>query len=400
MLGEVHHEAQVLPVGGNQKIDTTETGLQEGVGGTAGITQYVMRYDAGPVILTQATIAGTTLLILDLDLANFNDAHLQSMRLNFIFWLLRWFKITLQCCTNWSTASGTLQLFYNPDPENLVTLTSANLVLALRNLGSKQISGKAAIDFLIPFSAFHSEVYPSQWKYCKKAANSQPRTERFGQLVIVSRSPPDAGDGSTFTVTVEALVEFKDATKNSVASAYRIPITLPQEQYTASPLYRNNEFYLAFQTTEPFMFQGTIVNASGMFVLHTPTLFTFSLSDPAGEMADEKYGLTLKTGYFMTNEEGILRILFPTRVTANTGLTSDAELTFNGVDLIGTLLYSAYTDPNDFYGGHHLSHIPVANIGQPLSEKLNSQAARILETHRTINSRMQNVGGVFFDTQV
>jgi len=214
----------LVPIAGGV-LDVNENS-RTGLFSTAGITSYTFRGDAGDFIMTSDSSKGDVVFSYNLTPWDSNDDVLTSLANRFIYFTIQNISIVFKCIAPWSTASGSMQFFYNPDPENtLSTDTAVALQQAMRLLQSKQLSskGEGTVTCNVPAEQA-SQVFKGM-RYCKPATTPFPRAESFGYVGGVVRGVPSFGDGTQWTVTFVVTYVFRDATFNIPTSNFEIVVS-------------------------------------------------------------------------------------------------------------------------------------------------------------------------------
>lgn len=214
----------LVPIAGGV-LDINENS-RTGLFSTAGLTSYTYRGDAGDFIMTSDSVKGDTIFSYSLTPWDSNDEVLTSLANRFIYFSIQNISLVFKCIAPWSTASGSMQFFYNPDPENTLSAdTSIAVLQAMRLLQSKQLSskGEGTVTCNIP-SEQASQVFKGM-RYCKPATTPMPRTESFGYVGGVVRGVPSFGDGTQWTATIVVTYVFKDATYNIPTSNFEIVVS-------------------------------------------------------------------------------------------------------------------------------------------------------------------------------
>lgn len=207
-------EDTIVPIAGGT-LNVNEN-ARTGLFSTCGATAYTVRKDIGDYTMSSDSSKGDLVFFIDLNPKGFTDAVVDQLVKNFIYFQIGSISLTFKCIAPWSTASGSMQYFYNPDPENrLSDDPDIAIQQAMRLAQSKQLSskGEAATVCNIP-PELASQVFKT-WRYCKQAATPNPRTESYGQLGGIVRGVPSLGDGTSWTVTMVATLMFHDMSFNS-----------------------------------------------------------------------------------------------------------------------------------------------------------------------------------------
>ncbi|APG77759.1 hypothetical protein [Wuhan arthropod virus 1] len=186
-------------------------------------TTFVLRKAIPPVNMVKTgSEAGNTLFIENLDGLH-GEPILTSLKTMFMKYRYVDLAIEYQCVAPFATASGSAQTFINPDPENpITTKPDDNLKTVMRLFGSKQLTARGEGGMHVEKLALSGIL--DDWRYCKPATTSNIRMEEFGQVGLIVRAPPAIGDGTNWSVTLVATVQFKDATFNSTSAQFRTDI--------------------------------------------------------------------------------------------------------------------------------------------------------------------------------
>ncbi|APG77557.1 putative structural protein [Beihai sea slater virus 4] len=206
---------KVVPIGNNEAIQIDEF-AKDAIVDTHGSTTYPFRLSLPPVKMTSTDLAGASLFEKTLDV-NITTTT-QELGKQFIYYKYVSLAINLRCTAPWSTASGSAQIYFNPDPENPIPSDrSAAMDFVMRLFGSKQLSSKGEITAEFPVSNFAAPMF-GKWRYCRAGENSQPRLEQFGTVGAIVRGSPTEGDYAIWTMTMTGAIQFRAATINSTIS--------------------------------------------------------------------------------------------------------------------------------------------------------------------------------------
>lgn len=327
----------VIPIAGGT-LDINEN-AREGLFSTNGSTAYTVRADIGDFIMTSDAEKGTSIFTYALTPLSAPDTLAAELARRFIYFSIMNVSLVFKCIAPWSTASGSMQFFYNPDPENPLSSTlSVAIQQAMRLSQSKQLSskGEAVVTCNIPTEQA-SQVFKG-FRYCKQASNPMPRTESFGFLGGIVRGQPTIGDGTAWTVTLAITFVFKDMTFNSPISQFQIVVS--EDIISSEPVASNDgSGYIYMKTILP----STGKVSTGYFSPYNIDNFDFLLVETQGtETVSERYVYTNNTAYYV--DDGInLEIWLNTNFTPNRTALDDPESTSVSTTLThlsGSLLYS------------------------------------------------------------
>lgn len=378
-----------INVGGGQKFDVSDVPTKT-LHTTAGKTIYTFRVDIPGVSIISTSAAGAILYITALDGA-FGDEALIKLKEKFIYYRLVDLVVTFRSISPFATASGSAQIFVNPDPSNPVSQTPATALLqAMRLLGSGQLSSKSELTMVLSSADWNSRVWDSQWRYCKTAGT--PRAESFGFLCGICRAPPAKGDGAQWAMTLSGSVELCDATINSVTTVGRIRV----ESVSAIPTIDVNVHEAADTVFIVSIGYNTNIDppdSAGNMVLDYPVRGSITFTDIDDTTYEETYPLDFAECDYVTATGTTRRVVLRTEIHARRGtdITTPrvARYEFPGVD---------NTDAETWAGvfNGYLLFETAATPGYRVNNAIETRAAQGYEefraaVHRIFSSRPSEI---------
>nr|WPV62221.1 MAG: putative structural protein [Wufeng shrew hepe-like virus 1] len=266
-----------IDVGGGQKFDVSDLQSTQ-LHSTAGENCYPFRIDIPGTAITSTSTAGTILYLRQLDGA-FDDVQ-TALKDKFIYYRIIDLVVTLRSVSPFSTASGSAQVFVNPDPSNPISDTPATALLqGMRLIGSGQLSSKAEMTFKLDSKDFKTRVWNSEWRYCKSAGN--PRAELFGFLAVIARASPAKGDGAYWSMTLSGNVQYRDMTYNTTTSAARARFAQNGDFTQTISMPEPNDALYLLEFHVPVS-EGFPVS-SGQAMLDEPIRGTVSITEDGGD---------------------------------------------------------------------------------------------------------------------
>lgn len=360
----------------------TRTNVDENVEsklqGTGGMVSYPLRVALAPITVASGDQAGAVKLTVPLD--DFvEDTQVAALKQRFMFYKISDVVMNIQSVSPWSTASGSVQVFYNKDPENSIAGQSGTVPirLALRLLRSQQASAKMKDNFALDNSELTLAPLSSDWRFCKKGASPYPRLERYGDIMIAVRAVPATGDGVLYTVTLAANILFKDATFNSTLSAYKVPFKSNENLNAELEIVDGSMNILL--NLDPIDHDNQLLTASGDFRLNTPAQIVLEIADASDDDAPtERYNITFSQGAFNADSDGLTLVISTTITATNqhqTPVVSNFDILTPEVPdfkkLTGWLVYLSEND-NFTFSGHNMGTMPVAIMPQPTKVRMAS----------------------------
>jgi len=194
--------------------DNSQRGITES---TTGIATFQVKANLGAFQLTSDDAYGKVIFV-----ANVNpeiSKLSESLAKQYVNYRITHLSITVRNVSPFASASGSIQLAYINDPDNIVNYGSDNIETLIRQTNSRQVGAKDTLDF--DFNQTHLNVLgaPSGWKFCKP--RGMPIFDRYGMIAAAVRGVPSIGDGAQFVVSVAATFEFFGMTHNlSTAMRY------------------------------------------------------------------------------------------------------------------------------------------------------------------------------------
>ncbi len=311
-----------VAVGGGRSVPITETASQV-LGGTTGSTDYAFKVARSVATMAsgdESTPSGSTLAIIPID-GEFADPTLVSLKSKFMFYRVKNVTLILKCISPWSTASGTAQVAYNLDPENLiasgVTGNEKRLEQSVRFMRSQQVSAKTDLVTQIPDEELNNLVTPGSWRWCKPGASAYARLERYGDLMIVVRGAPVLGEGSSWAITVEGMVQFSHPTVQSDSTTMRSSKYIDFQRQLPMVLERDGPaLNLIITSTIGAATKNTAGTVNVAEPMNPITLYVKQAGGP--DEPHEKYTLTLQAGTYVAAGNGDTTMVFKTLIGTTT----------------------------------------------------------------------------------
>lgn len=201
---------QLSKVGENILVDLHDN-IQRGITeSTTGVATFQVKSSLGSFQLTSDDEQGTIIFIANIDttLSSMSEA-LASQYVNYRITHL---SLTVRNVSPFATASGSIQIAYINDPDNVPVLKTQALETLLRQTNSRQVGAKDTLDMDFNQTQLNVLGAPSGWKFCKP--RGIPILDRYGNMAVAVRGTPAIGDGAQFVVSVAATFEFFGMTEN------------------------------------------------------------------------------------------------------------------------------------------------------------------------------------------
>lgn len=210
-VGRSHDVGNVLSKVGEKLYvdlnDNSERGITES---TTGVATFQVKANLGAFQLTSEDVYGKIIFVSSIDPALTQLSA--SLAKQYVNYRITHLSVTVRNVSPFASASGSIQLAYINDPNNIVTMGTENIETLIRQTNSRQVGAKDTLDF--DFNQNHLNVLgaPSGWKFCKP--RGMPIFDRYGMIAAAVRGVPSIGDGAQFVVSVAATFEFFGMTHN------------------------------------------------------------------------------------------------------------------------------------------------------------------------------------------
>lgn len=200
----------VSKVGENLYVDLNDNSQRGITESTTGVATFQVKANLGAFQLTSDDAYGKIIFV-----SNINPEMTElsaSLAKQYVNYRITHLSVTVRNVSPFASASGSIQLAYINDPNNIITLGSDNIETLIRQTNSRQVGAKDTLDF--DFDQTHLNVLgaPSGWKFCKP--RGMPIFDRYGTIGAAVRGVPSVGDGAQFVVSVAATFEFFGMTYN------------------------------------------------------------------------------------------------------------------------------------------------------------------------------------------
>lgn len=201
---------QLSKVGENLYVDLHDNNQRGITESTTGIATFQIKANLGAFQLTSEDDYGKIIFIAPVgpELSEMSAALAKQ----YVNYRITHLSVTVRNISPFAAASGSIQLAYINDPNNIVTLGYNNIDTLLRQTNSRQVGAKDTLD--LDFDQTHLNVLgaPSGWKFCKPRGLSI--LDRYGTIAASVRGVPAIGDGAQFVVSIAATFEFFGMTYN------------------------------------------------------------------------------------------------------------------------------------------------------------------------------------------
>lgn len=197
-------------VGENLYVDLNDNSQRGITESTTGVATFQVKANLGAFQLTSDDAYGKVIFLSDVNPAISKLSA--SLAKQYVNYRITHLSITVRNVSPFASASGSIQLAYVNDPDNILTLGADNIETLIRQTNSRQVGAKDTLDF--DFNQTHLNVLgaPSGWKFCKP--RGMPIFDRYGTIAAAVRGVPSIGDGAQFVVSVAATFEFFGMTHN------------------------------------------------------------------------------------------------------------------------------------------------------------------------------------------
>lgn len=201
-------------VGENLYVDLNDNSQRGITESTTGIATFQVKANLGAFQLTSEDAYGKVIFLANVDPAISKLSA--SLAKQYVNYRITHLSITVRNVSPFASASGSIQLAYVNDPDNILTMGAENIETLIRQTNSRQVGAKDTLDF--DFNQTHLNVLgaPSGWKFCKP--RGMPIFDRYGTIAAAVRGVPAIGDGAQFVVSVAATFEFFGMTQNLESS--------------------------------------------------------------------------------------------------------------------------------------------------------------------------------------
>lgn len=201
-------------VGENLYVDLNDNSQRGITESTTGIATFQVKANLGAFQLTSEDPYGKIIFLANVDPTISKLSG--SLAKQYVNYRITHLSITVRNVSPFASASGSIQLAYVNDPDNILTMGAENIETLIRQTNSRQVGAKDTLDF--DFNQTHLNVLgaPSGWKFCKP--RGMPIFDRYGTIAAAVRGVPSIGDGAQFVVSVAATFEFFGMTHNLESS--------------------------------------------------------------------------------------------------------------------------------------------------------------------------------------
>jgi len=209
---------QLSKVGENLYVDLHDNNQRGITESTTGVATFQIKANLGAFQLTSEDDYGKIIFMAPIgpELSEMSAALAKQ----YVNYRITHLSVTVRNISPFAAASGSIQLAYINDPNNVVTIGYNNIDTLLRQTNSRQVGAKDTLD--LDFDQTHLNVLgaPSGWKFCKPRGLAI--LDRYGTIAASVRGVPAIGDGAQFVVSIAATFEFFGMTYNLPTNwAYR-----------------------------------------------------------------------------------------------------------------------------------------------------------------------------------
>jgi hypothetical protein len=273
-----------------------------------GDSVYYFRIDAPTVKLVDPVVAGNTILSISVDAASL-DEQIFALSQKFMYYQVENLQVTMKPTAPFATASGSVQLYYNPDPTNAEESDPAEaLTKAMRIINSVQVTSKSEASLSIDKKNFYNPVLGSDWRYCKNSLDE--RLNGYGVLKVVARAPPTQGDFAAWAVTIEGKVNFMGATEQTSASTSTETFQVNCDNVDGDPNYSAEVVQGKIRVTLPLL-DTDPTQYAGYY-----TLFNY-----VEDMLEISDGVDTITSYIRWDQQGTIPTVLADGVTPAIGVS-------------------------------------------------------------------------------
>jgi len=329
---------------------------------TKGGCVYPIRKALAPVTMTSNNATGDILFVQSLDVTM--DPIFATLAQRFIYYRFISIALAFRTTAPWGTASGSAQILVNPDPENPISTDKVESIQqSMRLMESRQLSSKGEITAQVPIHTFNNPILGG-FRWCKSAAVSNPRLQSYGQLAMIVRGVPAFSDGTSWTCTLTAAIEFSMATFNSSLASYKIGInsTIDHTKDAIVPSTNGSNDFLVSLTGST-----TGKASTGYFSSFNPIEGTVKLTEPTDDDPPVDYSETCRISCNTCSyvDDGTsCTFLVPIQDIQNSNLASPTTATIETMGVDRFVGYGIYNDTSTLVQGHSLASIPERDAHQ------------------------------------
>lgn len=187
-------------------------------GSTGGIASFQIKSNFGAFQISSESKYGDIVFIGNIDPSL--SALTSGLALQYVSYRITDLEVSIRNVAPFSSASGSVQVAYVNDPNNMLVSDPSAVEAVIRQSNSRQVGAKDTLDMRLDSKQLNVRGAPSDWKFCRPHGDFV--FNRYGSVVAVVRAVPAIGDGSQFVVSINAKFEFHGMTNNS--SPYSVPV--------------------------------------------------------------------------------------------------------------------------------------------------------------------------------